>query len=250
METTQETVEQTGFAEALSPDKPEAPEPKPAEAPESKPEEPQPEPVEVPAEAPKEEPEPVQDQLQRERDGILKALQSERQKRQELEAAIQQQRNQTQEVDYYDTSDLGDQVKKLKAELRNEQKLLATQMSEQMARKVYPDYDEKFKVFGEAVNHNPELLDVVMNSDNPAEAAYRTGQEILFKNKYGSEESQIKAAIRKEVYADVKKEVEADIAKRLEGRANQPTSISGVRAASGSEKTEWSPGGWADKLGR
>ena len=101
------------------------------------------------------------EEIQRQRDGILKALQAERQKRKELEDAAAQK-----EQDAYSGYDVDETARldKLKNELRNEQRLFATQMSEQMARSVYPDYDEKFQVFSEAVNKAPELLDSVMQS--------------------------------------------------------------------------------------
>lgn len=184
----------------------------------------------------------------------VQALQAEREKSREykelLQAASQQnlqqpmQSPQPQYLEAQSPVDIDPNVI-----VRNQ---VAT-MSEKLARQSYPDYDEKFGAFREAMVSNPDtyapLYNSIMQSENPGEAAYRAGIHILETKKYGAEvvsdPVKYRAAIRKELEAELKPKIESDTHKAIQGklteRSKTPTDISDARAAGGSSEPEYQP---------
>lgn len=180
--------------------------------------------------------------------GILKALQAERRKRQELEAELKTLRGETREPQtYYEDPEKFIEGQVRSVEKKYEDKIIA--MSESMARQAHPDFDEQWKSFEEAAAHNPKLIDIAFNSENPGEEAYQLGKKFAFTKKYGTEPDEIRKNIEKEIYANVQKQVQADFEKKLSAKRNQPTSISSARAASGETEAYVSPT-WGDALGK
>ncbi len=193
--------------------------------------------------------------------GLLKAIQSERKKRQELEAQLASLRGGQQPqqsnpsvspiMDQYMTvpqapaaPDLNQAVQQIAR--RSDERFIA--MSEHTARTTYKDYDEKEKSFAEAAEKNPNLLDVVIQSDNPGVTLYEIGKRYAFQKKYGTDGDEILSNVKKEVYAEVYSKVEADVLAKFKLKTNQPKDLSSVRAAGGSETPEPRSTGWKEAL--
>lgn len=172
------------------------------------------------------------EELQKQNAGLMKAMIAERKKRQELEAGLQQQ-PQAPAPQYFEDPQrfIEQQVGAMKQQVGNQ----LVHISEAMAKQAHPDFHEKYGAFQEAVLQNPSLLDMVMADPNPGEAAYQTGKQILFNQRYGSEPEQIISKVREELVPTLRKELEAEILGKARQMVNQPTNILSARSAGGEE---------------
>jgi hypothetical protein len=178
--------------------------------------------------------------------GLIRAVQEERRKRQAIEQELQTLRSQSMvpPPDVY--SDPATYVKQSVEQVRGETRGVLTSMSEAMARRAYPDFQEKYDVFAEAVAQNPSLLEVVMASELPGEAVYQTGKQLLFEREFGRTPEEIQANMEKKLRPKLKSEIEAEILGKLKGKNNQTTNILTSRAAGGSTQAEWQPARLSD----
>jgi hypothetical protein len=151
------------------------------------------------------------------------ALKDERRKRQEAEAraaaieahyaqlARQQQVQAPQQpaVDFWDDpqafmdsrmAQLGETMLQQWEQRQQAQRLDA---SEQAARAKYPDYDEAFVAFEQAVQANPRLAFELAQQSDPGEFAYSKGKAALAIQSVGSLDA-LKAQIRAELEAEAK----------------------------------------------
>lgn len=182
----------------------------------------------------------------------LNALTNERRKRQEAEAALAELRalqNEQPSLPYVDPDThtlIQNQVGALGKQWENRHVM----MSETIAKQAHHDYDEKYKAFESVAAANPELLNQIMQSDAPGEAAYQAGKQILFQQKYGSDSDTIIKRVKDELRPELEKEIQASLLGKLRDRNKQPTSTSQVRAASGETVADFRPTTFGDLLGR
>lgn len=215
----------------------------PKDKPEEKPEEKE-EPKEE-KEEPKEDPQPET----RERDGLLKAVQAERAKRQELEARLLAAESQkTPPADYGEDPERF--VSEHMAELERKFQRRLVDMSEVFSRNTHPDFQEKYDLFAEATVNNRPLLETILASDFPAEAAYQAGKQILIEKKYGRDFEAQKKKIVEETTKNLEKQIEEKLLAKLKDKSNQPTNILSARAAGGEDKPDWRPTTFADILSK
>lgn len=183
----------------------------------------------------------------------VKALQSERERKREIEAQLQaalllNQQWQMQQMQPPQYSEVSPAEPDPDSVVKNQ----VVSMSEELARQTYKDYDEKVDAFKKAALAEPDkyraLYASITSSGNPAKAAYAAGVQILEQQKYGadvvSDPVKYRAAIAKEIEAELKTKIEAETHKKIQGklteRSKTPTDISGARSAGGATEKEWS----------
>ncbi len=207
--------------------------------------------AEKPAEAPKVEPPAPAAPTGPQNAGLgfvpIAAVQAERAKRQELEAKLREI-----EAGIYPTAESAPPAQ---ADIATIERDLRRDLSEQMARKMYSDYDEKVAEFASEVYDmktgqikNQRLYEEIANSPLPAEAAYRAGVSILEAKKLGgwdvvSDPVKYRQAIEKEIRANVEKEIraqiESEIVSKVQSKSKTITDITQARAASGATESEF-----------
>lgn len=187
--------------------------------------------------------------------GLIKALQEERGKRQQLE---QQMKALQDQYGSYD-SDTGEtqETERTPEEMQRHSNAIF-QMSEALARQTHPDYDEKYAVFYKAAvtEGNEQLLQTVMSSDLPGEAAYQAGIMLLAREKYGDEALSNPMVLRDKIRAEIQAEMEAkaqsekaESTKRVIAEQRKtPADLSSVRAASGDSVPEFRPKSFGEHL--
>jgi hypothetical protein len=146
----------------------------------------------------------------------LKAIRDENKELKAAIAALQQQARAPQPqvqaqppVDFWDDPQafLDTRLSGLGEELleRFEQRQQARRLdvSEQAAKAKYPDYDEKFAAFEQAVQLNPKLAYELAQAPDPGEFAYSRGKTALEIQRVGSID-ELKAQIRAELEAEAR----------------------------------------------
>lgn len=174
----------------------------------------------------------------------VKALKAEREKRQIAEALLAEREAtvpQVQEAPAFDEAEPANpQVRALEDRFLN--------LSQTAAKRAHPeDFDPAYAAFVEASNSNPELARIVVGSEDPGEAAYSVGKNLLLQKKYGlkslGDMEGFRAAVEKEAREDERKKVTAEFQANLTAKAAQrsktPTDITQGRAAGGSTETEF-----------
>jgi hypothetical protein len=128
------------------------------------------------------------------------ALRDERRKRQELEQRLQALETQrlhaaqpkAPDVDFWDDPQtfLAKQFDQFSDQMMQrftaKQQVERLDASEAAARSKYPDYDEKFEAFHQAVQLNPKLAQELARASDPGEFAYSRGKTALEIEKAGS----------------------------------------------------------------
>lgn len=165
-----ELFEDTGVTEPEAPQEPEEPE---AEAPEEPPKE-EPKEPEKPSEPPSEE---------KDERVPVAALQEERRKRQEYERRLreyeqQKEKKPEEKKDFWEAPEdvINQRVESVAKDLESKFTVRFLRSSEARARKQYEDYDAKIRAFQEAVESNPQLYQQMLDSEDPAEFAYKVGE--------------------------------------------------------------------------
>lgn len=161
----------------------------------------------------------------------MAAVIAERRKRQELERRIaeyERAQQPAQPQSFYEAPDeFVNQV-----EARATQRLHAA--LEAQAREVYQDYDEVFNELNEYAQDNPACVPQIMNSPNPALAAYKFGKQLR-----ELKEMQDPAAYRQKIEAEVRTKLEAEYLARDEAKRKAaeavPPDLSAVRSSRDSE---------------
>lgn len=219
--------------------KPEVEEPAP-EQPEQEPAK-EPEPEVQAAEQPKEEPKMVP------LDVLLKERDKWRTRAEELESQIQSA-PQPEPVEY-DEDPYG-YVNQMESRLNSKLSDMKMSMSETVVKQLIPDYDDKLGFYAKYAQQNPQLVQQVQQSDNPALLAYNLGKQFETQEKYGSDPDAMRKAIRAEVEAELKKDYEKRMTSNLQAAAKQPTNVQNVRAAPGSSTKSFKHDTFLDILGR
>lgn len=182
--------------------------------------------------APAIDPEVLRAEVAKATKGLLGAIQTERQKRQQLEQQL---------GGAIPAEEADQQVEGLKRQLLTQ--------SETLMRLQNPDYDEVVSHFYAEAANNPALAQTVLDSEVPALAAYQTGQNLKLAKKYGAEvlgnpallAQKIRAESEAEIRAKVTAELQSTLHAKATERAKTPTDISGARASGGDAQPYRSP---------
>jgi hypothetical protein len=174
-------------------------------------------------------PEPKEDHVP------LAALRAERQKRQEYEARLRQYEQQAQQQPQPSFHEQPEQY--LHGVLQQHEAQITARMLgalEAQAKEVYPDYDDVFAVVADQAAGNPVLVQQIMQSPNPAMAAYKLGKQLR-----EMEAMKDPAAYRQQIEAEVRASIEAEMvakeAARLKAVEAIPPNLADVRASKDSE---------------
>jgi hypothetical protein len=176
----------------------------------------------------------------------VSALQAERQKRQAIEDQLRQYQQPLTEQTEVDPANAQFQALN--------QKFLA--QSEKSARRAHSDFDDAYKSFVEATQSNPELARLVVESEDPGEAAYQAGKNFLLAKQYGVQSigdlNGLVAAVEKKAREDERKkateEHQATLTAKAAERLKTPTDITTARAAGGSTESDWMPPSMGEHL--
>jgi hypothetical protein len=192
-------------------------------------------PVETPAEQPAEQPpqsepspEPKVEQPAEptaappEKTVPLAALEDERRKRQEYERRLQQYERQQQPKQ--EKPGFWEQPEQYLETVRNEARMEAIRgkldITEDLARSKYQDYDDQLAVFGTLIQQNPNLLQQMLQARNPAEFAYSVAKNHATVTEAGSIE-----AMREKIRAEERAKIEAEIKAKAEAEAKKRDAI-------------------------
>lgn len=189
------------------------------------------------------------------RKGLTAALADERQKRQALQEELQALKE--QERPYLDEeAEKYHQAKIAETEAKHQEKFL--NMSVALTKAQFPDYEEHYQVFAEAVqseaskspNKQSQLLANALAAENPALYAYEHGKNMKFREQYGKSPDQLRANLEKELRPKIEKELKEKFMGKVAAKNKQPTSLSKVRAAGGDSSPDWKPTPLESLLGR
>lgn len=180
------------------------------------------------------------------------ALQDERQKRQQLEAQLEQalgllnqrqaQQPQQPPPDMFDDPD-GFKAhfrEQLKAELlqelgptmQHQGVMTRAEVSEMLARQKYEDYDQTVESFKEAMQANPFLLTQLQQAPDPATFAYNAGKQFAEAKAYGGA-----LPSRDQLKAELLEEVKAELG--LANRPSVPSTLADSRSVASRSGPAW-----------
>lgn len=171
----------------------------------------------------------------------VSALQQERERRQIAEALLAQREQEAPPAPEPAVEELDPVARQLK---KMEERFLNA--SQRYAQRAHADFDEAYKVFAEECQTNQALAQVVVESEDPGEAAYQAGKNLMLAKKYGVKSigdiNGLVTAIEKDVRADERKKADAEWQTKITGRAAErsktPTDITEARAAGGATESE------------
>lgn len=175
----------------------------------------------------------------------IAALKDERAKRQQLEQQlaeyqayiqqVQQQQFQPADPEVDPIAYLKEQVQ---AEVMPQVQQYALQfrveMTEQLARQKWQDYDAKIELFKQEAASNPFLVEQVKQAPNPAEYAYNVASQIAVARQYGSEAP----PSREELEAKIRAEIMAEIG--MKPAQSAPTTLATQRSVGSRSGPAWS----------
>lgn len=151
------------------------------------------------------------------------ALQSERQKRQQLERELSSLRSQQEPKKQEDID--ADFFADPTAVVEHRVKMAEFKMSEQIARVAHPDYDEKLNAFASLAEENPLLKQQIMQHPHPAEFAYQTAVK---HEKFQSMQDPTK--FEADLTAKIEAKLRAEFEQKFKG-ASLPPDLAAVRSA-------------------
>jgi hypothetical protein len=170
--------------------------------------------------------------------GLQSAMIEERRKRQELERKLQelqQQPPQGEAKTFWD-----DPENALQSVLGQVSKAVTTtkmDTAEMIARSRYQDFDQKIDIFADILQNTPGLREQWMSAPDPAEFAYRTGDNFLKLQQAGNIDN-MKANLEKEIRIKIEAEMKAKQEAEKAQRDAIPGSLSNVQSAP-SPKAVW-----------
>ena len=175
----------------------------------------------------------------------LDALLAERRKTKALKKELAQLKGEPVEAD---GSEGGEEADPRAAEFKNR----LTAISAGAARKVYKDFDEKYSAVVEASKTNPELLEMIENSDDPGETTYRFGEEVLYQQKWGKTRTEQHENVAKHYRDEGFKAGQAaerkKLTEKIQKKNTEPKNISNARAAGGNAKPKYVPKTFGQRL--
>lgn len=159
------------------------------------------------------------------------AMIHERRKRQELEMQLQAKQ---QEADVDRDEYAEGIIAKVRAEQQNNRIIDRIELSQELAREKYADYDEKEAAFIQMTEQNPLLIVEMRNSKNPAAFAYRTAQNQQKLAEMGNPDE-----YEKKLREKITKELEAKFATETKKRTELPGTLANQRGVSGMTAQTW-----------
>lgn len=153
------------------------------------------------------------------------ALQSERQKRQQLERELENIRNTAKPQEKPEDAEARFFENPV-AIVDQRVRMAELNMSEQIARSAHQDYDEKLNVFADIVKQNPVFAQQMMQHAHPAEFAYQTAVKHLEFQKMQNPD-QYKAEIK----AELEKQLRAEFEQKFKSSASLPPDLAAARSA-------------------
>lgn len=196
----------------------------------------------------------------------LKALQEEREKRQQYERELKDYREQQEKAkkeapnlpDYFENPDeynaaiermVQERVSGLEARVNQQMSSAWLSMSERAAKARHTDFDSMLEAFSTEAQTNPVLAAQMMQAADPGEYVYQTGKKLQALSStpdLDTLKAQIREELRLEMLAEAKQGADAKSAKL----ASVPKSLSREQSAAGPRETEWSPPSLEDALRR
>lgn len=195
-------------------------------------------------ETPKEQPRVEMTDKER---AFLAAATEERRKRQELEARIKQMEAtatpKEPEKQFWDDPDgaLRQNNEKVQQAIQQTEQIATgtkLQISEFMARKNYPDFEDKLHEFAQASQEAPFLLQQMIQSPDPAEFVYKTAKSRIELREVGGMEA-YREKIRKEERVKLEAELKEKSLESAKTRADIPPSLTEVPGNSGQNRPVW-----------
>jgi len=205
--------------------------------------------TEKPAEP--EKPAAVQQEMSDKEKAFLRAMQEERQKRQELERRLQaieaartQQTAPPQPAEAPKTfwDDPEGFLARHNEQVKRESINTRLQISETLARKTHNDFDAKVEVFGQLIQTTPGLRERWLASSDPAEFAYTVARNHMELQEAGNIDA-LREKIAKETETRVRAQIEAELKAKAEAlakeRAALPPSLSEARTTGQPNRPVW-----------
>lgn len=188
---------------------------------------------------PEKKEQPKQDFSDKER-ALLAALQDERRKRQALEQKSQEVKKPDKPFweapeDHFKA--IEEQHKSWEQKQQERETVMTLRVSEMMARKEHPDFDEKIEYFGKMVQEIPGLYNQWLQSADPGEFAYKTSKQHKDLQEAGNIDT-LRENIRKEERLKVETELKSREEKLKQERDALPGTLSDVRGTK-QQKTVW-----------
>lgn len=169
-----------------------------------------------------------------------------------LEAKVRQYEGDPSQTSYTDPN-VGisaPAVKEIESKFQNK----LTTISINAARRVHKDFDEKYAAVAQASQTDPRVLDWIDSSEDPGEACYQYGEEIVYQQKYGRTRQEQHTNLEKELTEKLSKKIRADVEAefltKLQKKKNNPTQISNARAAGGNGSAEYRGASFGQRLSR
>lgn len=122
------------------------------------------------------------------------------------------------------------------------------------ARRFHSDYEEKAQAVADAAKVNPSILDMIDSDEDPGEATYQFGEEILYQKKYGKTRKEQHESLTKEITTQletkIRKAVESELMAKLQKKKKAPTNISTARASGGNDEAPYRGMSFGRRLSR
>lgn len=151
--------------------------------------------------------------------------QEERRLREQYERELAELRNQAQ-PNFYEQPE--QYVHEVVGGVQRQLHMQMLSALEAQAREVYPDYDEVFQIVQENAQGNPVLTQQILQSPNPALAAYKLGKQLR-----EMREMSDPAAYRAKIAAEERAKIEAEMQARTAARSAIPPDLTTARGAKG-----------------
>lgn len=148
----------------------------------------------------------------------LAALEDERRKRQEAEARLARQQQEQPKPGFWEQPE--QHLAELKHYAATQALSMKLDVSENIARSRYEDFETQLSAFGELVRENPHLRVQMLQARDPAEFAYSTAKNHAALKAAGSIEG-----MRKTIETEVRAKIEAEMRAKAEADAKTAAAL-------------------------
>lgn len=168
---------------------------------------------------------------------FMAAAKDERNKRQELERRLQEiEAQQNPPKEFWEAPE--ERLQQFEARIQHNVLVSKMDISENLARSRYQDFDEKVGVFKELLENTPGLIQQFTSALDPAEFAYRTSANYMKVRDAGSIDG-----MRSKIEAEVRAKVEAEYREKELAREKKlgsiPNSVSNITGSGASSSPVW-----------
>lgn len=162
---------------------------------------------------------------QRQAEAYQRAMFDERKKRQEAQAEAEKKKFwEAEDQDKFLEEAISQRVQSVEQRLTNQFQSDRLNLSEDLARQKYDDYQDKFQVFTQMVQRDPSIYQQMLSQPNPAEFAYRAAKRLQDIQEMGDPDS-YRAKIEAEVREKIVQEVEEKNRQQYEQQVQQTNSL-------------------------